>query len=335
MEIVFKKAFKFDLDHSVVLPMPIPNEDSDFSHYLNDLIEEVIGDVRSKKFLFPIDETAIMTAIQNVRIEELVEQACLDTANRLLRTEAFAQQQIEHLDREIQRGVLFQALVEDDTQFYFIVAKAEHLDYIDEQNSQRSKGLPIKKKIFKSFCAYLNNEGSPLYAKVGDSGARISTYWWHNFLELIEEHNDSYNTIKSFEALDKKIFDKLKRDFREDYMYLRNATVQYFRSREEFVLEDYVNEIFVPYVPEKEDLDIAVWGNHVRRLPESQNFDSRFTIIKSDLKKRIIKKIKLTPQLVLEIKEDIDWNTVRATIIDNEKYIQIRSDEGFDYFKKD
>lgn len=265
-----------------------------------------------------------------------INEGTLDAANRLLECENIIQQKIEHLEVELQKGILIQALVKVDDEFIYIITKAEHLDFIDEKNKKKSKGLPVKKKIFKSFAAFLNSKKELSHAMVCDSNAKISAFWFKEFLELQPVHDDSWNTKKAFESLDSKVFSKMKKDHPEDYLYLRNATVQYFRSKEEFVLEDYIKDIVTTYTPADENLKIDTLKTKIQGLPEKENFDSRFEIKKNEIKQRYISKIKLTEQLSLEIKEDLALNdTVRSIIIDGIKYIRIRTESGYNFFKKD
>jgi len=314
--------------------LTLPAEADDFDLYLNDLLIDVIGDNRSRKYNFPGDTTALKTIIESVTNVD-IDNATLQAANRLLRVEAMVQQRIEQLEQEVQKGILLQALVDYNDTKIFIIIKAEHLDFINENDNRKAKGLPIKRKIFKSFCGYLDESLQPVYSMVSDSKKAISTYWWSGFLELVEEHSDSYNTQTAFDAFDNKIFNKIKKKYPEDYMYLRNSTIQYFRSKDEFVMEDYVTEIIHNYIPENNELDILALEQNILRLPDTANFDRRFNIKREELKKRMIYKLKLTPQLVLEIKENIDWDsTVLAFEQNGIKYIQIRTEEGYKYFKK-
>lgn len=317
-----------------VVTLTLPAEADDFDLYLNDLLIDVIGDNRSRKYNFPGDTTALKTIIESVTNVD-IDNATLQAANRLLRVEAMVQQRIEQLEQEVQKGILLQALVDYNDTKIFIIIKAEHLDFINENDNRKAKGLPIKRKIFKSFCGYLDESLQPVYSMVSDSKKAISTYWWSGFLELVEEHSDSYNTQTAFDAFDNKIFNKIKKKYPEDYMYLRNSTIQYFRSKDEFVMEDYVTEIIHNYIPENNELDILALEQNILRLPDTANFDRRFNIKREELKKRMIYKLKLTPQLVLEIKENIDWDsTVLAFEQNGIKYIQIRTEEGYKYFKK-
>jgi hypothetical protein len=336
MNVLYKKVYKFDLDRVVPVEIPLSAEQGDFNNYLVQLIEDVIFDERSRKYLFPKDPTAIMGTIESLVNQKNAAAATLDAANRLLRTEVHVQGRIEHLQREVQKGIMIQALVEHDDRKLFLIIKAEHTDFINEHDNRLATGLPIKKKIFKAFCAHIGADSKPTHATVSDYRTVISTYWWKDFLELVEEYTDEQNTERSFDTLDRKIFSRMKKEHPEDHMNLRNATVQYFRSHAEFVMADYLDNIIKPYNPEDETLDIAGLGTQIQKLPEKGKFDSRFQIVPEKLKKRIVTRLRLTPVLDLVIKENINLdNDVTAFMDQGIPYIKIRSEEGYKHFKKE
>ncbi|WP_096510990.1 hypothetical protein [Filimonas lacunae] len=334
MTVLFKSVFRFDLDRNTPVEITISTEANDFSFYIEQLIVDVIGDQRSKKYLFPDEPTALITMINSLGDEIKRPTLLLDAAKRLLRKEENVQQRIEHLNREVQKGIMIQALVEYNEELLFLIIKAEHSDFINETDNKKATGLPIKKKIFKAFCAYCDNNFIPLYAKVSDYRTVISSYWWKDFLELVEEYTNEHNTEKSFDMMDRKVFSGLKAKHPRDWMIIRNATVQYYRSMPEFVMEDYLNDIIVSYVPEDSELNMNAVATNIRSLPDRCKFEGRFQIVRSCLKKRMIYKLNLTPQLELIIKEDINLDSsVLAFTEHGEKYIKIKTDVGFNYFK--
>ncbi|SEW27385.1 nucleoid-associated protein [Chitinophaga arvensicola] len=334
MIIHFKRCFRFNFDTSKVEIVPISNEKDDFNSYLDELVHDIVMDKRSKKYMFPAEDTAVKKEISDALGGD-IDGATMAAAKRLLKIEKKTQDKIERLEREIQKGILLQALVEHNDTKIYIIAKAEHLDFLNEEDNKKAKGLPIKKKVFKSFCGYLNTDDEPDYAMVGDSKTQISTYWWSDFLELAEEHSDTYNTQVSFDALEKKVFNKIKKTSPSDALCLRNATIQYFRANKEFVLEDYVRAIWVNYQPENPALNMEKFSQIVLELPEKEDFDSRFKLRPEELKKRIVTKVRLTAELSLEIRDNINWdNEVVAFTEMGEKYIKIKTDNGYDHFKK-
>jgi hypothetical protein len=336
MTIDFQKAYKFNLETNRAIEVPIPEEENDFSEYIGQLIEDVVGDARSKKYLFPSEETTTKSDMEIILTGDEADAvtAAKRFATRLKNEENRVQGRIEHLNKEVQRGMMIVTAVTMGEARYFLIIKAEHFDFIDEGSRRKATGLPIKKKIFKAFCAHLDDNDEPQYAMVSDSRAVISTYWWQNYLELEEEYTDEHNTVKSFDVLDKKIFKPMQEQSPRDYMFLRNATVAYYRANEEFVLDDYVRRVIERYEPEGTGVDIERVAERIRNLPESGGFNTRFRVVREKLTKRIITRLKLSPQLDLVIKENINWGTAVESVIENGiKYIRIRTNAGYDHFK--
>ena len=336
MNVIFKSVHKFDLVRIKPVEIPLLAEQVDFNDYLQQLIEEVIADDRGRKYLFPKDSTAIMATIDSVVSAKNASAATLDAAKRLLRIEEEVQGRIEHLRIEVQRGILIQALVDLNGQQLFLIIKAEHAEFINENDNKRATGLPIKKKIFKSVCIYLGQDQKPTHAMVTDYRTSISTYWWHNFLELEEEYTNEQNTERSIDVLDRKIFSGMKKEHPADYMNLRNATTAYFRTHNEFVMADYLDTVIKPYRPEDASLDVPGLSGKIDALPEKGKFDRRFDIVAEKLKNRIVTRLRLTPVLELVIKENINLkDDITAYEEKGVKYISIRTDEGYKYFNKD
>jgi hypothetical protein len=342
MDVLFKKAFKFNLDNLSVVEMPIPvptQQDLDnavytFDAYLNELIKTVLDDDRSKKFLFPDVNSAIKTDMSQIVVEASRNQAAKSVAERLLSEERSAEAKVEHLKIEIQKGIVVQALVNYGTATYYLIIKAEHQDYMNENDNRKSTGLPIKKKIFKSFSAKLDADMLPVDAMVGDTTARISTYWWDDFLKLIPERTDEYNTLTAFDAFERKIFNRMKDQHPEDMMTLRNATLSYFRSHDEFVLADYLNEVVNTYHPADEELDVPKMVEKINALPEAEEFEPRFIIKRDNLKKRIKRTVRLNDQLNLVMLGEVTPGTVYSIKKNGIKYVRIQSDEGYEQFPK-
>jgi hypothetical protein len=78
-----------------------------------------------------------------------------------------------------------QALIEMNGTKQFVIAKADHSNYLDDEQYRTRRGLPIKKKVYKAFLAQFdqNHRISNIY--VYDTNQSLAKYWWSDFLELI------------------------------------------------------------------------------------------------------------------------------------------------------
>ncbi|MBL7732921.1 MAG: hypothetical protein JNM88_17240 [Chitinophagaceae bacterium] len=335
MKILFQRIYKFNLDTNRAEEQVVPADAKDFNDYIFELIEDVARDKGNKKFNFPKEVTATKTILAGLN-DGKKDTVAVSFAERLIKIEIDVQNKIDHLDQEVQKGIMLQALVDmgNYTQYYII--KAEHFDFINEKDNKRTTGLPIKRKIFKSFYCTVPADGKFKNAYVNDNRASITTYWWKTFLELEPEFTDDYNTERAFTMIESKVLNKFKESHKSDYAYLRNATVAYFRANDEFVMEEYVKKTFEKYVPEDDGLNMKAISSKLKALPENNSFDNRFNIKKEKVRKRFIKRVELSPQLDLILKENIDWGKTIVPVRDNKgaKCLQIRTDEGFDYFEK-
>ncbi|REA56145.1 hypothetical protein DSL64_27375 [Dyadobacter luteus] len=112
--------------------------------------------------------------------------------------------------------------------------------------------------------------------------------------------------------------------------------VKYFRSNERFEIHDFLDNSIGNYTPYDTNLNIPDLKEKIRALPSKPRspFDNQFNIIKEKVKARFLNKVKLTPEIDLHIKGYFADNTIFATEEnDGAKYVKIKSEEGYKYFK--
>lgn len=308
---------------------------TDFEPYLKELIQQVSNDANSRNFEFLSETTEIRVLISSMLNGSKFEDYCSGASKRLLTHEKTAQEGIIQMGKEIQKGMIILAIVSKDHQKGFFICKAEHLDFLDENSFKRTRGLPIKKKLFKAFLTTVNTDKSIESVLVYDTNPVMSKYWWQDYLELKPVFTDSHNTKSAFEAIDNKLFQPIKKKHLSDYTCLRNSSVRYFRSKEEFSLEGFIQDILEGYPPIDTDLSIEGLKEKIRAFPEKYKFDNRFTIDKKEVTARQKTTVRLNEHLDLIIKSDID---LANTIIpvedpDGQKYIKIKSEEGYNAFR--
>ncbi|WHT40951.1 nucleoid-associated protein [Myroides sp. mNGS23_01] len=170
---------------------------------------------------------------------------------------------------------------------------------------------------------------------VYDTNPSDTKYWWKELLELEMVITDEDNTENAFGSIDKVITNNIKVKYPQDYTHIRNSIVRYFRATERFEMQHFLDNAIGNYVPENTDLDIEDIKSKIKELPAKKRapFDNQFNIIKEKVKAKFLNKIKLTPEIDLNIKGDYADNTIVAEIKDGEKYISIKSEEGYKYFK--
>lgn len=324
--------FNIDTLNNKVIALNKSDYGTDFNEYLKGLIS-IITEGSGRSFNFERETTEIRSLISEIIKKTDFNSIAEIASNRLLNCEITTQKVIEKLGKEIQKGILVHAILEDGINNQYVICKADHSEFIKDEDYKLAKGLPIKKKVFKAFIASYTNENIIQKVLVYDTNQVMAKYWWKDFLELSEIYSDADNTIKAFDAIDKGVFTKIKKDYPRDYLYLRNGTVRYFRANETFRMQDFIENGIGDYHPENPALNIAKIKSDIAELPLKKHFDERFSIIRPMLTARILTKIALTPDIDLHLKQDI--NNLRHIIFpekgpDGTKYVKIRvSDEGF------
>ncbi len=335
MNIIFSSLHQIDHFNETINKREISEYGDDLNKYVEKLLDEIVTSNSKRKFRFRSDTTEVRIAIQKV-IDGQYDNGSEINASRLLKIEQKAQEKIDHLGKEIQRGSLFQTYLMQNERI-FIICKADHNEFLDEIDFSLRKGLPWKKRIFKAILVKFNTDNSISEVYIYDTNYKLSKYWWHEFLELEEIYTDAHNTKKALDTLDKKIFNPIKKEYPADYMILRNSAVGYFRNNDEFDMSGFIENTMENYHPVVENFPLETVKNKVAELPDKWGFDSRFEIKKEEINKRIINKIKLTNDIDLILKDHIkNMSDLIKTEMDdqNNKWLKIKTEEGYNYFKK-
>ncbi|MEZ2338825.1 hypothetical protein AB6735_24455 [Mucilaginibacter sp. RCC_168] len=236
----------------------------------------------------------------------------------------------------INEGLLIISLIEDRGIKKAVICKVEDLQYIDKINFNLNSGYPLKRKIFRSVQFIINDSNAIVDITVHDLNSKGATYWWDDFLELDQFWDDIYNTKTAFNIIDTKILSNIKKESPADHTYLRNSTIRYFRTNQEFTIEKFIETCLEGYERVLAGkVDVASLKQAVRKLPEKFSFDERFDLKPSEITAKIKYAINLTENIDLVIKDEINIeSTITAELHHQRKYIRIRSDAGYDAFKK-
>lgn len=142
--------------------------------------------VESKRqFEFKSETTELRIALTKF-LGEKFEDAAKINSNRLLDVEKIAQGKIAHLDTVIQKGSLFQAVLNKDDETTVIISKADHNQFLDEVVFTLKNGLPWEKRIFKAFLVRFQGL-IPSGIYVYNTTNRMARYCWDSYLELEEK----------------------------------------------------------------------------------------------------------------------------------------------------
>lgn len=340
MEIIFNALFKIDIQDTEARPVTLPDESNDLKSYIIELLDKIIADPDKKGFVFESDTTDVQRVIEDIlAVHESgandYSTLTLAIANRLHRKEIDSDNR-NNLGIDLLKGIAVISLVKfDNGTKKLIISKSDYNEFLDMVSYTRRQGFPIKKKIYKAFVADVDGANTITKVAVYDTNSVFTVYWYRDFLELKQVHTDEYNTEKVFNIIETKILTPIKKVSKRDYIELWNATIRYFRIKPEFTLENFVDEIITSHVPFDTAVDVSELAAKTRKQFGKSDFDSKFAIVANKISKRFKNSIALTPQIDLNLKNDIQ--NLKGTIqrfqeSNGNKWVMIKSEEGFEYF---
>ena len=336
MELIDTSFHHIDHANSKTVEINVTDKDGQLKEYVSQLLELIIAKSSGKRsFSFQSDTSEVKLAL-DLMLNDDFEKGKSINGERLLRVEKATQDKYSHIT-EIQKGILFQAHFKTEDRIVIVISKADHSEFLDESDLQLRRGLPWKKKVFKAAAVYFDLEGIVDEVFVLDTNTNISRYWWESYLGLREKYTDSHNTKTALDILDRKVFDKIKIEFPADHTILRNSAVGYFRSQEVFDIGHFANSLLSDYHPINPALDPQILKEKVLVLPERWKFDKKFSVIKKEIRKKMINRIPLTDSIELLLTDHIsDLAGIIKAEKDEEgtKYIKIRTDEGYRRFSE-
>ncbi|MCX4359336.1 nucleoid-associated protein [Xylanibacter muris] len=337
MDVIFNRFYKIDISTKLATRQ-ISFENGNVTTYVLELLDYISKTNGDREYLFDDTRLTMRTYVDKLISDIDREDTCENIARMLLDIEIDAQQNIQKLGKEIQRGILIISIVQmTDTDMKVIISKSDYTEFIEEITGNKTNGLPTKKRIFKSFVVNINTEDGNneiVQLLTFDSNASRATYWWKTFLELKEIRDDERNTQTAFNAIKAKILEPIRKKHRPDYLLLWNATIAYFRGEGDFDIDHYKNNIIGNYTPQDKTLKVAELKEKIEKLPSQCKFDPRFTKCPNVIAAKYKNVLRLTDEIDLLIKHDMP--NIRKTIqpySDNEgnKFIMILSSDGYDY----
>ena len=142
MRVITQAIRVIDYENNEVLTRDImPN----FSEYIEQLIAYINNNTSVREYRTQSANTEVITAIlEIVRQQEdldLITRNVDMIADRLLRKEKEANERIAQLDTNVQKGSLILALIENEENIPFLLAKVEHTDFFDDTDYSIKSGF--------------------------------------------------------------------------------------------------------------------------------------------------------------------------------------------------
>ncbi len=333
--IVFTSLHYIDHVNNKISKKDISNKGTEaLAEYIEKLIEDIKVKASKRTFEFQRDTTEVRQSLSSF-FSENFEDASETNAKRLLSSEVEAQKAINHLGVSIQKGSLFQAVLNlGDGRKFVIIAKADHDTYLDEESYEMREGLPWTKKLFKSFFITINDDGSLSPVVVSDTNDKVAGYWWKTFLELNVVRTSGENTKKMLGHILRPI-NRIRDDYPADYEELRNAVLGYFQSNSDFSLESFMKTVFDDYnqIDPKLDYDKKI-KSKIDSVSKKTDVDTQFDIDRKEVKQRRTRKLGLNTGIELVLTEYNRQNITATTDKEHNKCIQIKSEIGYNTFLK-
>lgn len=332
MQILNNSIFIIDYEGSRIINRETPET---FNEYVNELINHINSNTSVREYKTRSNQNEIISSIRNIcqnnTDEEAVSSLTSIIANRLLLKEIEAQQGISHLDTNVQKGSLIQALLcnEDAQTYRYLLAKVEHSDFVDDADFSFKTGFSKNKKTIWKSCLFdiIDINAQQFYAKIYSN--TVAKYWSDNFLELDEIINDELNTLTAFRAVDATLNQNLKGIITPDHTIIRNAIISYFKCNEHIDFPIMIESILGSYVPVNLEAEkIHSLKEKMLQLPEKKKFDSQFESVPNIINARIKKVYSVNEGIQLKITDaviDIS-NTITAyRDADGTRYIKIKT----------
>lgn len=337
MEIEYYKLLKIDNEVNEISVDVFSNTES-VNNYIVELIEECGNNEGDREYKFDDTLNTTQEHVNCIIQNQNRDVKCELLANKLLKVEKKAKEDIAHLHKDIPKGVLVITYAKmTESEYKFIIIKADYTEFLEEISGERKSGLPTKKKIFKSFIMNVSiyDNGYEIGKMITfDSNSTKAKYWWKTFLELDEIRDDEKNTMSAYDSIRLNILDPLKKNHKQDYLCLWNLTVAYFRTEGTFDIAHYRDNIVGAYTPFDNNLKIDKLKDKITKLPEKDKFDPVFEKRPSVISAKFKNIIQLTDEIDLHLKHNIvGMSRVIKPYVDEEgkEYIMIQSKDGYQF----
>lgn len=338
MEIVIQTIRIIDYENNAVYIRDTPET---FSDYVKQLITYINGNTSIREYHTRSINTEVISCILDIvknQIDTDFVTSKMDLiANRLLLKECEAQTSVAHMNTNVQKGSLIQALMYDEEkdEHTYLLAKVEHTDFVDDEDFSFKSGFSKDmKKLWKSCIFKIDDiNATDFSAKVYSN--TVAKYWYDNFLELEQVVSDEVNTDKAFRAIDSTLNRSVKNIAPRDHTLIRNAMIAYFKSNDYIDYDTMIQNTLENYHPvelEQEKMDKVL--EKIRELPDKYKFDKQFNTVSSVINARIRKVYDVCRGVQLRITDAIDDfdDTIKAyRDTDGNRYIKIKTDNDFTF----
>lgn len=340
MDIVVQDIKIIDFENDKIDEKQAPET---FSAYIKNIIYN-LKDLQSvREYKTKSCQSEVIRCILDTIVDQLDTEKIKNNMNaialRLLAKEKEAQRRVAHMDIAVQKGSLIQALLYDENQdnYIYLLAKVEHTDFIDDSDYSFKTGFSKDKGALWKSCIFQIDdvEAEEFFAKIYVNNT--AKYWHEDFLELVQQNSDEYNTKTAFKAIDVVLNQNIKNSAPKDHMVIRNALIAYFKSHVHIDYDAMIREIIDSYDPVELSLDKKqILVMKLMDQPKKRKFDRQFNAVASEINakmKSVVYDVNSNVQIkIIDAIDDLDA-TIRAYEDKGNRFIQIITDNE-DTFKR-
>ena len=338
MQIIRKTIRVIDYEKNEIHEIAPPDS---FSQYIEQLISHINENKSVREYKTRSVNTEVISCILSI-LEDKVDEDSYNSkinsiAKRLSTKEAEAQKSIWSLGTNVQKGSLVQALLYDEVEQRrtYLLAKVEHVDFVDDYDFSFKSGFSKDKKTLWKSCLFDVSEEDAKEFQARVYSNNIAKYWWDGFLELEPLKGDELNTITAFKKIEGTLNRMIKRESPRDHMIIKNAVASYFKSNDHIDYELMIKQSIESYKPiELTSEKMKTLIDRVKELPEKYEFDRQFTSVSDSINIQIKKVYDVYPGVQVRIIDAIDDipNTIQAyREPDGNRYIKIKTDNEDTY----
>lgn len=338
-DIIFRKFY-----HTTPKAEEVTYENEEqIAQYISSVYKDVTERLKSKREYDFTDKTydggkTLKDKLSEVINPETRDATCLFLAGKLKYSEDEKEIIIQKTGKEIQRGLLLFLFAEEAGQYKLIITKADDTSIIENGSGTLRNGVPKKKRVFKSFVVDVTKDAEENYVFTNlfiyDSMTSQSQYWWQDFL-LLEEHlKNDQNTTRALQTINTKILNYVQKKSPVDYHNLSNIVYAEFNTDGEYDNEAFANDVIGNYHPVSTKVDIEELKRRATEMPSTGKFDPKFQKDVKAARKYKKETVELTDNIDLVLKAPTaqTMNDIRTYTRGGAKYIEIRTDKGYDRF---
>jgi hypothetical protein len=303
------------IDNASTTPNKVNILTSDFRSFTNKLFIQDSAATNKRGFKFARESSEVAQILKGIISETESESfnAIFEAKTDLL-AEKLLDAQIKRAERSPginppKKGSLVVIYLKSDNNIKILISKIDQAIFLNLEDAQYKSGLPEEKATQKSCSISYKKNGDEYLLEeiiVSDTKAKISSFWYEDFLDLKELTSDESNTSKAFTAIENVLSTYVKKKSSKDFTDLRNNLVGYFQTKPSFKFEDMVEYVIGEYTPDNQEISISTLKEKINKLPEKMDFDTSFNIVVSQIKARFKRTYKVSDKIELRTSDYIE-----------------------------